>query len=158
MIKLNVHFKVIDWWFFILIVITLVISFYSVSSTLKNRFYFLPFGGIKKNIVICHFPHSEFRIPFFQDAAFQRHIPDTMLYKFFFQPVPFGIQQHIFANGLVFAIQPFQSGGFSGVLESIGLLQRHAHHCRNRMRFRQPKQCLQVNIYKQCSFRLNVLQ
>ena len=150
--------KVIDWWFFILIVVTLVISFYSVSSALKNHFYFFPFGGIKKNIVICHFPHPEFRIPVFQNAAFQRHIPDTMLCKFFFQSVPFGIQQHIFADSLVFGIQPFQPGGFSGVLERIGLFQRHAHHCRNGMRFRQPKQCLHVNICKQCFFRLCALQ
>ena len=59
------------------------------------------------------------------NAAFQRHIPDTMLCKFFFQPVPFGIQKHIFSDSLVFDIQPFQPGGFSGVLERIGLLQRH---------------------------------
>ena len=152
------HTKYIYWWFFIRIVVTLVIFFYSVSPALKNRFYFFPFGGIKKNIVICHFPHSEFRIPVFQNAAFQRHIPDTMLCKFFFQLVSFGIQKHIFADSLVFAIQPFQPGGFSGVLKRIGLLQRHAHHCRNGMRFRQPKQCLHVNICKQCFFRLCALQ
>lgn len=67
-------------------------------------------------------------------------------------------EANIFADSLVFAIQPFQPGGFSGVLERIGLLQRHAHHCRNGMRFRQPKQCLHVNICKQCFFRLCALQ
>lgn len=154
----DMYFKVIDWRFFILIVVAFVISFYSVSPALKNRFYLFPFGSIKQNIIIRHFAHSEFRIPVFQNAAFQRHIPDTMLCKFFFQPVPLGIQQHIFADSLVFGIQPFQPSGFSGVLKLIRLFQRHAHHCRNGMRFRQPKQCLHVNICKQCFFRLCALQ
>ena len=152
----NMHLKVIDGLLFISIMVTtLVIGLNAVAPVYKNISYLLPPCRIKKNIVIRHFPHPEFRIPVFQNAAFQRHIPYTMLCKFFFQLVPFGVQQHIFADSLVFAIQP---GGFSGVLERIGLLQRHAHHCRNGMRFRQPKQCLHVNICKQCFFRLCALQ
>lgn len=105
--------------FISIMVTTLVIGLNAVAPVYKNISYLLPPCRIKKNIVIRHFAHSEFRIPVFQNAAFQRHIPDTMLCKFFFQSVPFGIQKHIFADSLVFAIQPFQPGGFSGVLEDL---------------------------------------
>ena len=154
----NMHLKVIDGLLFISIMVTLVIGLNAVAPVYKNISYLLPSCRIKQNIVICHFPHPEFRIPVFQNAAFQRHIPDTMLCKFFFQSVSFGIQQHIFADRLIFAIQPFQPDAFLGTTKRIGLFQRHAHHCRNGMRFRQPKQCLHVNICKQCFFRLYLLQ
>ena len=68
----------LDWWFFIRIVVTLVIFFYSVSPALKNRFYFFPFGGIKKNIVIRHFAHPDVPgvayPPYFRGGSYRFYI------------------------------------------------------------------------------------
>ena len=152
------HFKIINRRFFIYIVIALPERNSLVAPVLKNLPHLFTSGRVKQNVVVRHLPHAGLRVPVFQDAAFQGHIPDALCFQLMQNGLTLGIQQHIFSDRLIFGFEPLLLCCFIGICKNRSFLQCHADHGRDRMLFCHDQKLLQIRIGQNFFLRRSALE
>ena len=105
-IEADMHLEVIHRRFLVHIVVRFPEADCLIAVCRQKRSHLVPCGFVVENVVVRHLAHADFRVHRFQHDAFQRQIPDPVLFQKFAEFSALCCQQDALADGFYVFLLP----------------------------------------------------